>query len=113
MFEVERRCASSAISPWSDSILPADRSRPSTSSIRPAPLIDEIDDAVVELQVGAALRKCRWRRSRTRGVLRDEVVAERKIAYLRNVGQGSSGLEGEACSTLAMSSQRRSGTAPR
>ena len=50
---------------------------------------------------------------RTRGVLRDEVVAERKIVYLRNVGQGSSGLEGEACSTLAMSSQRRSGTAPR
>ena len=35
------------------------------------------------------------------GVLRDEVVAERKIVYLRNVGQGSSGLEGEACSTLA------------
>jgi hypothetical protein len=34
-------------------------------------------------------------------VLRDEVVAERKIVYLRNVGQGSSGLEGEACSTLA------------
>jgi hypothetical protein len=50
---------------------------------------------------------------RTRGVLRDEVVAERKIVYLRNVGQGSSSLEGEACSTLAMSSQRRSGTAPR
>jgi hypothetical protein len=46
-------------------------------------------------------------------VLRDEVVAERKIVYLRNVGQGSSGLEGEACSILAMSSQRRSGTAPR
>ena len=36
---------------------------------------------------------------RTRGVLRDEVVAEGKIVYLRNVGQGSSGLEGEACST--------------
>jgi hypothetical protein len=52
-------------------------------------------------------------RRRTRGVLRDEVVAERKIVYLRNVGQGSSGLEGEACSTPAMSSQRRSGTAPR
>ena len=50
---------------------------------------------------------------RTRGVLRAEVVAERKIVYLRNVGQGSSGLEGEACRTLAMSSQRRSGTAPR
>ena len=47
---------------------------------------------------------------RTRGVLRDEVVAERKIVYLRNVGQGSSGLEGEACSTLAMSSQRRRNT---
>jgi hypothetical protein len=47
------------------------------------------------------------------GVLRDEVVAERKIVYLQNVGQGSSGLGGEACSTLAMSSQRRSGTAPR
>ena len=49
---------------------------------------------------------------RARGVLRDEVVAERKIVYLWNVGQGSSRLEGEACSTLAMSSQRRSGTAP-
>ena len=35
------------------------------------------------------------------------------LVYLRNVGQGSSSLEGEACSTLAMSSQRRSGTAPR
>ena len=34
-------------------------------------------------------------------MLRDEVVAERKIVYLRNVGQGSSGLEGEACRTLA------------
>jgi hypothetical protein len=44
---------------------------------------------------------------RTRGVLRDEVVAEQKIVYLRNVRQGSSGLEGEACSTLPMSSQRR------
>ena len=43
---------------------------------------------------------------RTRGVLRDEVVAEQKLVYLRNVGQGSSGLEGEACSILAMSSQR-------
>jgi hypothetical protein len=31
--------------------------------------------------------------TRTRRVLRDEVVAERKIVYLRNVGQGSSGLE--------------------
>jgi hypothetical protein len=50
---------------------------------------------------------------RARGVLRDEVVAEQKIVYLRNVGQGSSGLEGEACSTRAMSSPRRSGTAPR
>jgi hypothetical protein len=50
---------------------------------------------------------------RTRGVLRDEVVAERKIVYLRNVGQGSPGLEGKACSIRAMSSQRRSGTAPR
>src|SRR6516162_5663954 len=49
---------------------------------------------------------------RARGVLRDEVVAERKIVYLWNVGQGSSRLEGEACSTLAMSSQRRAGTAP-
>jgi hypothetical protein len=29
----------------------------------------------------------------TRGVLRDKVVAERKIVYLQNVGQGSSGLE--------------------
>ena len=29
------------------------------------------------------------------------------------LGQGSSGLEGEACSTLPMSSQRRSRTAPR
>jgi hypothetical protein len=48
-----------------------------------------------------------------RSVLREEVVVERKIVYQRNVGQGSSGLEGEACSTLAMSSQRRSGTAPR
>jgi hypothetical protein len=28
-------------------------------------------------------------------VLRDEVVAKRKIVYLRHVGQGSSGLEGE------------------
>jgi hypothetical protein len=26
-----------------------------------------------------------------------KLVAERKIVYLRNVGQGSSGLEGEAC----------------
>ena len=34
-------------------------------------------------------------------MLRDEVVAERKIVYLRNVGQGSSGLEGETCRTLA------------
>jgi hypothetical protein len=51
---------------------------------------------------------------RTRGVLRDEVAAERKSVYLRNVGQGSSGPgEGEACSTLAMSSQRGSGSAPR
>jgi hypothetical protein len=50
---------------------------------------------------------------RMRSVLREEVVVERKIVYQRNVGQGSSGLEGEACSTLAMSSQRRSGTAPR
>jgi hypothetical protein len=41
---------------------------------------------------------------RTRGVLREEMVVERKIVYLRNVRQGSSGLEGEACSTLAMSS---------
>jgi len=31
---------------------------------------------------------------RTRDVLRDEVVAERKIVYLRNVGQGSSGAGG-------------------
>jgi hypothetical protein len=47
---------------------------------------------------------------RTRGVL---LVAERKIVYLRNVRRGSSGLEDEACRTLAMPSQRRSGTAPR
>jgi hypothetical protein len=50
---------------------------------------------------------------RTRGVLRDRVVAERKIVYLWKVGQGSPGLERVACRTLAMSSQRRSGTAPR
>lgn len=43
---------------------------------------------------------------RTRGVLRDEVVVERKIVYLRNVGQGSSGLEGEACSTLVICLRR-------
>jgi hypothetical protein len=54
-----------------------------------------------------------WTSPRTRGVPRDEVVAEQKIVYLRNVGQGSSSLEGEACSTLTMSSQRRLGTAPR
>ena len=51
----------------------------------------------------------------TPGMLRDEVVAElkRKMVYLSNIGQRSSGLEGEACSPQAMSSQRRSGTAPR
>ena len=54
-----------------------------------------------------------WRHPGRGACCRDEVVAEGKIVYLRNVGQGSSGLEGEACSTLAMSSQRRSGTAPR
>jgi hypothetical protein len=41
-------------------------------------------------------------------MLRDEMAAERTIVYLRIVRP-----EGEACSPLAMSSQRRSGTAPR
>ena len=46
--------------------------------------------------------------------LRHDMVAELKIVYLRNVEQGSSDLEFEACGTLdAMSSPRHSGMAPR